>query len=92
MSTQKPIRLPPLKSLRVRHPNGQRDRPCVAIMSSVLACWASAGHSMAGCAAVEQALRDCMDAPPPAKPKASEINYHLSRFKNRLTFTEGKKR
>lgn len=57
-----------------------------------IACWASAGHNKAGCATIEQALRNCMDAPPPARPKASEINYHLSRFKGRLTFPEKKKR
>ncbi|KAI2463510.1 mitochondrial ribosomal protein 10 [Annulohypoxylon bovei var. microspora] len=91
-ASQKPIRLPPLKSLRVRNPNGRREKPCVALMSSVLACWASAGHNTAGCATVEQALRNCMDAPPPAKPKASEINYHLARFKNRLTYSEKKKK
>ncbi|KAI0885403.1 mitochondrial ribosomal protein 10 [Annulohypoxylon maeteangense] len=90
--SQKPIRLPPLKSLRVHNPNGQRERPCVALMSSVLACWASTGHNAAGCASIEQALRNCMDAPPPPKPKSSEINYHLSRFKNRLTSVEKKKR
>ncbi|KAI1205053.1 mitochondrial ribosomal protein 10 [Annulohypoxylon truncatum] len=92
MSAQRPTRLPPLKTLRVRNPNGRREKPCVALMSSVLACWASAGHNTAGCATVEQALRACMDAPPPPKPKASEINYHLSRFKDRLTFQEKKKR
>ena len=26
-------------------------------------CWASSGHSIAGCAALEQQLRACMDAP-----------------------------
>ncbi|KAI1136779.1 mitochondrial ribosomal protein 10 [Hypoxylon sp. FL0543] len=91
-AAQKPIRLPPLKSLRVRNPNGQRERPCMAIMSSVLACWASAGYSTAGCAQVEQALRACMDGPPPARPRRNEINYHLARFKDKLTYPEKKKK
>ncbi|KAI0469251.1 37S ribosomal protein Mrp10 [Xylaria cf. heliscus] len=91
-AAQKPIRLPPLKSLRVRTPNGKAERPCMAIMSSVLSCWASAGYSTAGCAQIEQALRACMDGPPPAPPRRSEVNYHLSRFKDRLTYPEKKKR
>ncbi|KAI1647776.1 mitochondrial ribosomal protein 10 [Daldinia loculata] len=91
-ASQKPIRLPPLKVLRVRNPNGQRERPCMALMSSVLACWASAGYSTVGCAQVEQALRNCMDGPQPSKPKSSEINYHLARFKDRLTYAEKKKK
>lgn len=32
----KPIRLPPLKALRVRNPNKPEENPCVAVMSSVL--------------------------------------------------------
>ena len=57
-----------------------------------IACWASAGYNTAGCAQVEQALRNCMDAPPPSQPKGSEINYHLARFKNKLTFQPKKKK
>ncbi|KAI1411196.1 mitochondrial ribosomal protein 10 [Hypoxylon sp. FL1857] len=91
-AAQKPIRLPPLKVLRVRNPNGQRERPCMAIMSSVLACWASAGYSTTGCAQVEQALRACMDGPQPSKRRGSEINYHLARFKDKLTYQERKKK
>ncbi|EMR65157.1 putative 37s ribosomal protein mitochondrial protein [Eutypa lata UCREL1] len=78
--------------LRVRNPNGQRERPCVGIMSSVLACWASAGYSTAGCAQVEQALRNCMDGPQPSPPRGSEINYHLGRFKDKLTAQGSKKK
>ncbi|KAI1339941.1 mitochondrial ribosomal protein 10 [Xylariaceae sp. FL0016] len=89
-AAQKPIRLPPLKKLRVRNPGGTRERPCIGVMSSVLACWASAGYSTTGCAQVEQALRACMDGAQPGKPPPSEVNYHLARFKTKLTF-EGKK-
>lgn len=32
----KPIRLPPLKTLRVHNPKRQPENPCIAIMSSVL--------------------------------------------------------
>ncbi|KAI8947369.1 37S ribosomal protein Mrp10 [Xylaria longipes] len=91
-AAQKPIRLPPLKTLRVRAPNGKPERACVAIMSSVLSCWASAGYTTAGCAQVEHALRACMDGPPPPPPRKSEVNYHLSRFKDKLTYSEKKKR
>ncbi|KAI1110178.1 37S ribosomal protein Mrp10 [Nemania sp. NC0429] len=91
-AAQKPIRLPPLKILRVRNPNGKAERPCMAIMSSVLSCWASAGYNTAGCAQVEQALRACMDAPPPPPPRRNEVNYHLARFKDKLTYPEKKKR
>ncbi|GAP92246.1 putative 37S ribosomal protein Mrp10 [Rosellinia necatrix] len=91
-AAQKPIRLPPLKILRVRNPNGKPERPCMAIMSSVLSCWASAGYNVTGCAQVEQALRACMDGPLPSRPRRSEVNYHLSRFQDRLTFPEKKRR
>ncbi|KAI1754887.1 37S ribosomal protein Mrp10 [Xylaria castorea] len=91
-AAQKPIRLPPLKNLRVRTPNGKPQRPCMAIMSSVLSCWASTGYSTVGCAQVEQALRACMDGQPPAPPRRSEVNYHLSRFKDKLTYPEKKRR
>lgn len=33
---QKPIRLPPLKTLRVKNPNAKPERACLAVMSSVL--------------------------------------------------------
>ncbi|KAK9772347.1 putative 37S ribosomal protein Mrp10 [Seiridium cardinale] len=81
---QKPMRLPPLKVLRVKNPNREGERPCMAIMSSVLACWASAGYNTAGCVQMEQALRACMDGPQPSAARKSEINYHLSRFQSRV--------
>ncbi|ETS78981.1 hypothetical protein PFICI_08834 [Pestalotiopsis fici W106-1] len=34
--THKPMRLPPLKVLRVKNPNRQGEKPCMAMMSSVL--------------------------------------------------------
>lgn len=120
--THKPMRLPPLKVLRVKNPNRQSEQPCMAIMSSVLgesiafpsiqtgglfllrvppfarlgsepransclrstACWASSGYNTAGCSAMEQALRACMDGPQPSSGRRSEINYHLSRFHSRV--------
>ncbi|KAH8677636.1 hypothetical protein BX600DRAFT_506659 [Xylariales sp. PMI_506] len=88
MPTQKPMRLPPVKVLRVKNPNRAVERPCVSIMSSVLACWASAGYSSAGCAQVEQALRACMDGPQPQRRGKSEINYHLTRFQERVAGTK----
>ncbi|KAK4101204.1 mitochondrial ribosomal protein 10 [Parathielavia hyrcaniae] len=89
--TQKPIRLPPLRSLRVRQPNRHEPNPCLTIMSSVLACWASAGYQGRGCTTVEQALRTCMDAPPAPAKGSNTINYHLARFSKRL-ISQGKKK
>lgn len=36
MVGQKPIRLPPLKTLRVHNPQRKSENPCIAIMSNVL--------------------------------------------------------
>ncbi|KAH6616073.1 hypothetical protein B0J18DRAFT_469319 [Chaetomium sp. MPI-SDFR-AT-0129] len=91
MTNRNPIRLPPLRVLRVRNPNFRESNPCVTVMSSVLACWASAGHHGRGCTTVEQALRACMDAPPPPPKKNSTINYHLNRFSKRLIAQARKK-
>ncbi|PHH77404.1 hypothetical protein CDD82_3532 [Ophiocordyceps australis] len=82
--TKKPIRLPPLKILRVHSPKKKIENPCLAIMSSVLACWASAGYSTTGCAAVETQLRQCMDGPKPPGAAINPINYHLLRMKRYL--------
>ncbi|KAH7312729.1 37S ribosomal protein Mrp10 [Stachybotrys elegans] len=81
----KPIRLPPLKVLRVHDPKRRAEPHCVAVMSTVLACWASAGYNAAGCAAVENQLRACMDGPKPTPPGASTVNYHLARMKKHVT-------
>ncbi|KAG5916239.1 hypothetical protein E4U61_003848 [Claviceps capensis] len=84
MPGQKPIRLPPLKVLRVKNPKTQVENPCIAIMSNVLACWASAGQNSAGCAHIETQLRKCMDGPKPPPPPPSTINYHLGRMKKHV--------
>ena len=55
------------------------------------ACWASAGYASAGCAVIEQALRECMDGPKPPPKKKNNINYHLSRFKKYLEGNTKKK-
>ncbi|KAM7190871.1 hypothetical protein V8F20_009555 [Naviculisporaceae sp. PSN 640] len=81
---QKPIRLPPLKVLRVKQPNKPEGNPCLTVMSAVLSCWASSGYNSNGCAAVEATLRSCMDAPKPPPKAGNTINYHLSRFSKRL--------
>ncbi|PFH58524.1 hypothetical protein XA68_13567 [Ophiocordyceps unilateralis] len=78
------MRLPPLKVLRVHTPKRKPENPCVAIMSSVLACWASAGFTAAGCAVLETQLRQCMDGPPPPAAATNTINYHLGRMKKYL--------
>ncbi|KAI1013373.1 hypothetical protein LB505_003920 [Fusarium chuoi] len=81
----KAIRLPPLKTLRVHNPKRQVENPCIAIMSSVLACWASAGYNATGCAAIENQLRKCMDGPAPPPAGTNTINYHLARMSKYMT-------
>ncbi|KXT01358.1 hypothetical protein AC578_6656 [Pseudocercospora eumusae] len=73
-------KLPPLPKLKVRRPDQGNANPCLAIMSSMLGCWASSGYTTAGCAALEQQLRVCMDARKPGQKTKSPINHHLSRF------------
>ncbi|KAI9896524.1 hypothetical protein N3K66_008696 [Trichothecium roseum] len=85
MPGQKPTRLPPLKTLRVHQPKKAVENPCITIMSTVLACWASAGYNAAGCMAIENQLRQCMDGPPAPAPKPNTINYHLSRMQRYVT-------
>lgn len=36
MTNKNPIRLPPLRVLRVRNPNQAETNPCLTVMSSVL--------------------------------------------------------
>ncbi|KAK4466966.1 hypothetical protein QBC42DRAFT_43001 [Cladorrhinum samala] len=91
MSSNKPIRLPPLRVLRVRNPNRPEPNPCLTIMSSVLSCWASVGHNGRGCNTVEEALRSCMDTKRPPKKPGNTINYHLQRLSNRLIAQASKK-
>ncbi|RDA95924.1 hypothetical protein CP533_5949 [Ophiocordyceps camponoti-saundersi (nom. inval.)] len=80
----KRMRLPPLKVLRVHSPKKEVENPCIAIMSSVLACWASVGFTSDACATIETQLRTCMDRPPPPPAATNSINYHLSRMKKFL--------
>ncbi|RAH49043.1 mitochondrial 37S ribosomal protein mS37 [Aspergillus aculeatinus CBS 121060] len=75
-----PIRLQTINHLRVRRPNKNEPNGCVNVMSAMLSCWASAGGSVEGCAALEQQLRQCMDAPKPKRQGRSTINYHLMRM------------
>ncbi|KAK3688954.1 hypothetical protein B0T22DRAFT_480187 [Podospora appendiculata] len=92
MTNKTPMRLPPLKALRVKHPNKADPNPCLVVMSSVLSCWASAGFNSAGCAAVEQALRSCMDAPKAPPKPGNTINYHLARLSSKVTAQPSKKK
>jgi hypothetical protein len=85
VGNHKAIRLPPLKTLRVHNPKRQVENPCIAIMSSVLACWASAGYNATGCAAVETQLRKCMDGPAAPPAPTNTINYHLARMQKYMT-------
>ncbi|KAA8575478.1 hypothetical protein EYC84_004631 [Monilinia fructicola] len=86
-----PMRLPPLPKLRVRRPNQTDANPCLAIMTSVLTCWASSGYNVAGCQALETQLRTCMDAPKAAAQKKNTINYHLSRMYPKIVGPRKKK-
>ncbi|CAG9936774.1 hypothetical protein V2G26_006242 [Clonostachys chloroleuca] len=85
MAGHKAIRLPPLKTLRVHNPQRVPENPCIAVMSTVLACWASAGYNAAGCLAVENQLRSCMDGAKPPGSKPNTINYHLTRMQKDVT-------
>ncbi|PYH93903.1 37S ribosomal protein Mrp10, mitochondrial [Aspergillus ellipticus CBS 707.79] len=75
-----PIRLQSINQLRVKHPNKHESSPCVAVMSSMLSCWASQGQGSEGCTMIEQQLKKCMDAPKPRSTRNDPINYHLSRM------------
>jgi hypothetical protein len=44
-------------------PNSQHSLPLMWLLISSVACWASSGYNVAGCAALENSLRACMDAP-----------------------------
>ncbi|KAL2214575.1 mitochondrial ribosomal protein 10 [Sarocladium strictum] len=87
----KPIRLPPLEILRVHAPKQKFENPCIAVMSTVLSCWASAGYSAAGCVALENQLRQCMDGPKPTPAPPSTVNYHLKRMQKYVT-NQGKRK
>lgn len=68
------------KCLRVALVHWKISRIILLTTITQSACWASAGYATAGCAAVEQALRDCMDGPKAPPKKKNNINFHLSRF------------
>ncbi|PKK43974.1 hypothetical protein CI102_12997, partial [Trichoderma harzianum] len=59
--------------------------PWCSLLTQFAACWASAGYNAAGCAAIENQLRKCMDGPPPPPAPANTINYHLSRMQKYVT-------
>ncbi|KAM0282005.1 hypothetical protein ACHAQH_003211 [Verticillium albo-atrum] len=89
----KPMRLPPLKALRVKAPmNKKVDSPCVSLMSSLLACWASAGFNTSGCAALENALRTCMDSPQAQETSKNTINFHLARMYDRVIISDRRRK
>ncbi|KAK1149312.1 40S ribosomal protein mrp10 [Aspergillus melleus] len=75
-----PVRLQTIPHLRIRHPNKNEGNPCMTVMSSMLSCWASSGYTSEGCFALEQQLRQCMDAPKKKKSGMNTINYHLMRM------------
>ena len=80
MTTVLGMPLPPDLQLRyVRFDNQKKLTSCE------LACWASAGYNAAGCMAIENQLRQCMDGPPAPKPKPNTVNYHLSRMQKYVT-------
>ncbi|KAF4594854.1 hypothetical protein GQ602_000467 [Ophiocordyceps camponoti-floridani] len=87
----KPIRLPPLDALRVKTPRRKVPNPCTAVLSSLLACWASSGLGSSGCVKVETQLRQCMDGPRAPPAELNTINYHLHRMKKYLVSPQKKK-
>ncbi|RPA90062.1 hypothetical protein L873DRAFT_1821765 [Choiromyces venosus 120613-1] len=56
------MRLPPLKKFRIKKPDEPTVNPCIAVMASLLGCWASQGFTPEGCGRIEEQLRSCMDA------------------------------
>ncbi|PWW75313.1 37S ribosomal protein Mrp10 [Tuber magnatum] len=77
---QKVMRLPPLKKFRIKKPDEPEVNPCLAVMASLLGCWASQGFAPEGCGRIEEQLRSCMDAKKQAPPPRNNINYHLGRL------------
>ncbi|KAM0701666.1 hypothetical protein Q7P35_010575 [Cladosporium inversicolor] len=73
-------KLPPLPKLRVRKPDQANANPCLGVMTTMLGCWASSGHTAQGCAALEQSLRDCMAVNRPKDNNKNKINQTLSRL------------
>ncbi|PGH16979.1 hypothetical protein AJ79_01363 [Helicocarpus griseus UAMH5409] len=57
----KPLHLQTIQKLRVKSPNTHQPNPCLAVMTSVLSCWASNRSGAAGCFSLEQSLKACMD-------------------------------
>ncbi|KAK2744094.1 hypothetical protein FQN55_006962 [Onygenales sp. PD_40] len=76
----KPVRLQTIPKLRIKSPNTHQPNPCLAVMTSVLSCWASNKHNISGCFAIEQQLRACMDKKRPDPKAKSTVNYHLMRM------------
>ncbi|PWY82900.1 37S ribosomal protein Mrp10, mitochondrial [Aspergillus heteromorphus CBS 117.55] len=85
------IRLQSIGQLRVKAPNKNDGGSCTAIMSSMLSCWASQGYTAEGCGAIEQQLRQCMDAPKSKNKRSDAINYHLSRMYPKVVGPKKKK-
>ncbi|OKL59313.1 hypothetical protein UA08_05375 [Talaromyces atroroseus] len=75
-----PVRLQTIQHLRVRRPNQQQQNSCATIMSSMLNCWASAGHGSEGCSGLEESLKACMDQRKDTTVQNNAVNYHLMRM------------
>jgi hypothetical protein len=78
-----PIKLPPLRTLKVRRPNKTEVNPCMGVMTTVLGCWASAGPARAAqqCSMLEQQLRACMDG---------QVGFHSAEQRRQLLMDEQK--
>ncbi|RMZ77047.1 hypothetical protein DV738_g4622, partial [Chaetothyriales sp. CBS 135597] len=80
-----PVRLQSVKKLKVQRPDRTNVNPCMGPMSAVLTASGAQGASSAAasalsCAALEQALRECMDFNRKTPEQKSTINYHLQRL------------
>jgi hypothetical protein len=61
MSSKNSVKLPNLKTLRVKSSViGERGGPCVVVMTNLLNCWASNAEGASVCAPFEKELKTCM--------------------------------
>ncbi|ODV97237.1 hypothetical protein PACTADRAFT_1810 [Pachysolen tannophilus NRRL Y-2460] len=85
--SQRPVRLPPLPTLRVKKPVVQTQaNPCLVIMSSLLNCWSSNGESNKVCKKLETDLKVCMESSSSTAQRVqkSSINYHTTRLQPKV--------
>lgn len=61
MSSNKPtVRLPNLRTLRVKYTAPDKTGSCTIVMTNLLNCWASNAEGAPACKGIEQELKSCM--------------------------------